>query len=102
MANSLDDNYFWKLRLQSQQAVQKQQMDELDATAPVPKKADDQKAKNPLSIDWKGNDVTANGVDGTRPALTLPSTQAVAVGMELTKLLALFRNDTLEKTYNSN
>ena len=102
MANSLDDNYFWKLRLQSQQAVQKQQMDELDATAPVPKKADDQKAKNPLSIAWKGDDGKANGADETRPALTLPSTQAAAIGMELTKLLALFRNETLEKTYNSN
>ena len=66
MANSLDDNYFWKLRLQSQQAVQKQQMDELDATAPVTKKDGGQSAKDPLSIDWKGDDGKANGLDGSR------------------------------------
>ena len=102
MANSLDDNYFWKLRLQSQQAVQKQQMDELDATAPVTKKGDGQNAKDPLSVDWKGNDGKANGADGSRPTLTLPSTQANTSGINLTKLLALFRNETLETTYNSN
>ena len=27
MANSLDDNIFWKTRLENQQAIQKQQMD---------------------------------------------------------------------------
>ena len=102
MANSLDDNYFWKLRLQSQQAVQKQQMDELDATAPVTKKDGGQKAKDPLSIDWKGDDGKANGADGSRPALTLPPSQANTGGINLTKLLALFRNETLETAYNSN
>ena len=86
MANSLDDNIFWRTRLENQQAIQKQQMDELDATAPVTKQKSGQNARKDLSIDWQGN-AAQIGLGATRPALALPLSEAIAV--DLTKLLAL-------------
>ena len=99
MANSLDDDYFWKLRLQNQQAVQKQQMDELDAATPVTKQKSGQGARKDLSIDWQGR-ASQLGVGASRPALALPLSDAV--GVDLSKLLALFRTDTLDTAYRSN
>ena len=99
MANSLDDNIFWKTRLEKQQAVQKQQMDELDATTPVEKQSSGSKAQKGLTIDWKDRAIQI-GLGASRPALALPLSEAVAV--DLTKLLALFRNDVLDTTYKSN
>jgi hypothetical protein len=99
MANSLDDNIFWKTRLEKQQAVQKQQMDELDAKAPVEKKSSGNKAPKDLTIDWKDR-ASQIGFGASRPALALPLSDAVAV--DLTKLLALFRNDVLDTAYQSN
>ena len=99
MANSMDDNYFWELRLKSQQAVQKQQMDELDATAPVTKQTSGRNEQKGLTIDWKEGAAKV-GLGASRPALALPISDAVEV--DLTKLLALFRADTLETAYNSN
>ena len=99
MANSLDDNIFWKTRLEKQQAVQKQQMDELDATAPVEKKSSGNKAPKDLTINWKDR-ASQIGFGASRPALALPLSDAVAV--DLTKLLALFRNDVLDTAYQSN
>ena len=93
MANSLDDNIFWKTRLQ------KQQMDELDATAPVEKKSSGNKAPKDLTINWKDR-ASQIGFGASRPALALPLSDAVAV--DLTKLLALFRNDVLDTAYQSN
>ena len=99
MANSLDDNIFWKTRLEQQQAVQKQQMDELDAAAPVKKQSSGNKAPKDLTIDWKSG-AKQIGLGASRPALALPLSEAVAV--DLTKLLALFRNDVLDTAYKSN
>ena len=99
MANSLDDNIFWKTRLEKQQAVQKQQMDELDATAPVEKKSSGNKAPKDLTINRKDR-ASQIGFGASRPALALPLSDAVAV--DLTKLLALFRNDVLDTAYQSN
>ena len=99
MANSLDDNIFWKTRLEQQQAVQKQQMDELDAAAPVKKQSSGRNAQKDLTIDWKDRAIQI-GLGASRPALALPISDAVAV--DLTKLLALFRADTLDTAYKSN
>ena len=99
MANSLDDNIFWKTRLEQQQAVQKQQMDELDAAAPVKKQSSGRNAQKDLTIDWKERAIQI-GLGASRPALALPISDAVAV--DLTKLLALFRADTLDTAYKSN
>ena len=99
MANSLDDNIFWKTRLEQQQAIQKQQMDELDATAPVTKQKSGQNARKDLSIDWQ-NSAAQIGLGASRPALALPLSEAIEV--DLTKLLALFRADTLDTAYQSN
>ena len=99
MANSLDDNIFWKTRLEKQQAVQKQQMDELDAAVPVKKQSSGRNAQKDLTIDWKDRAIQI-GLGASRPALALPLSEAVAV--DLTKLLALFRNDVLDTTYKSN
>ncbi len=99
MANSLDDNIFWKTRLEQQQAVQKQQMDELDAAAPVKKQSSGRNAQKDLTIDWKDRAIQI-GLGASRPALALPISAAVAV--DLTKLLALFRADTLDTAYKSN
>ena len=99
MANSLDDNIFWKTRLENQQAIQKQQMDELDGAQPVKKQSSDSKAQKGLTIDWKDRAIQI-GLGASRPALALPLSEAVAV--DLTKLLALFRNDVLDTTYKSN
>ena len=99
MANSLDDNIFWKTRLEKQQAVQKQQMDELDAATPVTKQKNGQDARKDLSCGWQ-NRANQIGLGASRPALALPLSEAVAV--DLTKLLALFRNDVLDTTYKSN
>ncbi len=99
MANSLDDNIFWKTRLEQQQAVQKQQMDELDAAAPVKKQSSGRNAQKDLTIDWKDRAIQI-GLGASRPALALPISDAVAV--DLTKLLALFRVDTLDTAYKSN
>ena len=99
MANSLDDNIFWKTRLENQQAIQKQQMDELDGVQPVKKQSSGGKAQKGLTIDWKDRAIQI-GLGASRPALALPLSEAVAV--DLTKLLALFRNDVLDTTYKSN
>lgn len=99
MANSLDDNIFWKTRLEQQQAVQKQQMDELDAAAPVKKQSSGRNAQKDLTIDWKDRAIQI-GLGASRPALALPLSESVAV--DLTKLLALFRADTLDTAYKSN
>ena len=99
MANSLDDNIFWKTRLEKQQAVQKQQMDELDAKAPVEKKSSGNKAPKDLTIAWKDR-ARQIGLGASRPILALPLSEAIAV--DLTKLLALFRNDVLDTAYQSN
>ena len=95
MANSLDDNIFWKTRLEKQQAVQKQQMDELDATTPVEKQSSGSKAQKGLTIDWKDRAIQI-GLGASRPALALPLSEAVAV--DLTKLLALPTNPTRIKS----
>ncbi|MBR4372465.1 MAG: hypothetical protein IKS92_15555, partial [Victivallales bacterium] len=99
MANSLDDNIFWKTRLQNQQAVQKQQMDELDATTPVTKQKSGQSARKDLSIDWQDR-AAQIGLGASRPALALPISNGVEI--DLTKLLALFRATTLDTAYKSN
>ena len=99
MANSLDDNIFWKTRLEKQQAVQKQQMDELDTKAPVEKKSSGNKAPKDLTIAWKDR-ARQIGLGASRPILALPLSEAIAV--DLTKLLALFRNDVLDTAYQSN
>ena len=99
MANSLDDNIFWKTRLQNQQAIQKQQMDELDAATPVTKEKNGQGARKDLSIDWQSR-ASQIGLGASRPALALPLSNAVEI--DLSKLLALFRATTLDTAYKSN
>ena len=71
MAGSMNDDYFWQLRLQSQQNVQRQQMEELDGTAPV-RKDGGKEEKKALTIRWGDGVQKGDGI--TRPALTIPTT----------------------------